>query len=146
MLQSLSTERRSINIHNIKNTLHREYPFLDNNRFANFPEPANKATFSSCTTHIPYPISPCCYSMSRPADSISCVAFFIQLACTVFFLSHFQIHISSRNLAGRRRIMFMYLISKVVLANGNQAGLLIHLALFESFGIGAWKIVCWGGH
>lgn len=37
--------------------------------------------------------------------------------------------------------MFMYLISKLVLANGNQAGLLIHHALFESFGIGAWKIV-----
>lgn len=55
------------------------------------------------------------------------VIYFLAQFC---FFSHFQILISLRNLAGRRRTMLMYLISKLMLADVNQAGLLIHHGLF----------------
>lgn len=90
MLQSLFTKRRSINIHNITNTLHPEYPFLNITGLQTFQSLQTRPPLSSCTTQIPCHMLPRCYSMSRPAYSISLVAFFIQLACTVLFLFTFS--------------------------------------------------------
>lgn len=79
------------------------------------------------------------YYTSRTAYFVSRVFLFCCLFArkAFFFFSHFQILISLRIWAGRRRTMFKYMISKLMLVDVNRAGLLIHYGLFYRFGIGA---------